>query len=845
MKKILSLVLSLIIVLTAFNGMTAIASEDVAFKGDYLAARVEIKDKDDSIFVTQPYLRNGITESHTVQITTAKELKTFCENIVFGELETAPESYDYTSGADYGKIYMCDYVIEDFDDRWLEEFEDFVREIIASDEDELSHYDIEDLACIWEEVYNTSADVTTDGYFGDYRYNLLWDMELCYDDVAAFFNEDGSFKDDVFDEELAEKYNAKALLSSVYAFSDVEFMDVPNSELLYLMYEYERVMSNPICYIASGGCEYNPDISWEIYGKGILEISGEGELCEECGFVEYGQEIKECIINEGITSVGDYTFDGIGWLGKVTLPDTLKEIGDRAFYDTYITTIDIPDNVTKIGYGAFKNCYNLKSVRLPKNLKVLETDLFYDCLDLAFIEIPESVEIIEDFVFHRCRSLTNVEIPKNVKWIGERVFDDCTSLESLTVDADNEYYFSDGNCIVEKATKTLVTACNGFEIPTGRKVEHIGDYAFYYLWGNYEIVIPDGVRTIGSCAFTSTGLAEITLPNSLEMLDESAFSNVSLKNVYYKGTESEWERVIVGRSNDALDEAVFHFETRPASEEACNGVSWETGVDGTLIISGEGEICSDCGFKSYPEYIEKCDIKEGITAINEGAFDGCYLMTEITIPATVLRIDKGAFENCGLLSHIYYQGTEDEWNEVLLNEDLNGVTVCFATEKEGFSISGTVKCHGDKNETVTVELLKDGALITNQKFKGNVNTYSFDGLDSGSYSVIVYKTKYFDAKHCSRRYNVYVEDDNVTKNVEILLYGDVTGDGIINNLDVMQMNRKLANLRSVFDTDEFYYLEQVGNISGINTPGPTVGNEDIIQINRYLNNMSSLFDILV
>jgi len=460
MKKILSLVLSLIIVFTTFNGMTAIASEDVAFKGDYLAARVEIKDN--SIFVTQPYLRNGTTESHTVQITTAKELKTFCENIVFGELETTPESYDYTSGADYGKIYMCDYVSDDFGSYWMDEFESYVEDILIADEDEIDCYDIEELAYIWERAYHTSAYTETEYYQGYYRYNVLCDMEYYFEKVAEFFNEDGSFKDDVFDEELAEKYNAKALFESVYAFSDVEFMDVPSSELLYLMYEYERVMSNPICYIASGGCEYNPDISWEIYGKGILEISGEGELCEECGFVEYGQEIKECIINEGITSVGDYTFDGIGPLNTVTLPDTLKEIGNHAFRNTYIATIDIPDNVTKIGYGAFKNCYYLKSVRLPQNLKVLENNLFYDCLDLAFIEIPESVEIIEDFAFNGCRSLTSVEIPKNVKWIGERVFDDCTSLESLTVDADNEYYFSDGNCIVEKETKTLVTACNGF-----------------------------------------------------------------------------------------------------------------------------------------------------------------------------------------------------------------------------------------------------------------------------------------------------------------------------------------------------------------------------------------------
>jgi len=329
------------------------------------------------------------------------------------------------------------------------------------------------------------------------------------------------------------------------------------------------------------------------------------------------------------------------------------------------------------------------------------------------------------------------------------------------------------------------------------------------------------------------------------MLDESAFSNVSLKNVYYKGTESEWERVIVGRSNDALDEAVFHFETRPASEEACNGVSWETGVDGTLIISGEGEICKNCGFTSYPGYIKKCSIGNGIDAIGEGAFSNCYMLTEITLPDTVSHIKAGAFKGCSLLTDIYYHGTEEQWNSVAIDEDLSHLNIHFVTEnKEGFSISGTVKCHGDKNEVVTVELLKDGELITNQKFKGNVNTYSFDGIESGSYDVIVYKTRYTGSKHCRRWYSVDIEDESVTKDVEILLYGDVTGDGIIGNADVVQINRKIANLPSIFDSDEFY-LEEIGDVSGINYPGRSISNEDVLQIRRMNANLPSVFDSFI
>jgi len=150
----------------------------------------------------------------------------------------------------------------------------------------------------------------------------------------------------------------------------------------------------------------------------------------------------------------------------------------------------------------------------------------------------------------------------------------------------------------------------------------------------------------------------------------------------------------------------------------------------------------------------------------------------------------------------------------------------------GYTISGTVKSFNDG--TASIELLKDGEVAD---FMDSNNSYSFSGMAEGTYTLKVSKSK-----HATREYEITVTG-NTTQNVEIWLYGDVTKDGLVNNADTIQINRRNANLTSVFsqvaDSD---YRFKVANVTAVAGTDTIINNADIIQINRMNANLNSVFD---
>lgn len=119
--------------------------------------------------------------------------------------------------------------------------------------------------------------------------------------------------------------------------------------------------------------------------------------------------------------------------------------------------------------------------------------------------------------------LKSITIPKSVTKIGGSLFRHCTALENISVEEGNPVYHSDGNCIIETATKTLVYGCKNPAIPDDGSVTKIGEIAFF-LSSVESIVIPDSVTEIGIRAFSGCqNLAEVTLSEGLKTIGENAF----------------------------------------------------------------------------------------------------------------------------------------------------------------------------------------------------------------------------------------------------------------------------------------------------------------------------------
>lgn len=106
-------------------------------------------------------------------------------------------------------------------------------------------------------------------------------------------------------------------------------------------------------------------------------------------------------------------------------------IGSRAFYDSGVMSVYIPDTVRIIGPSAFANT-NIESVIIPGSVHTIREYAFYNCINLVSVTIEYGVEVIGAFAFARCVNLTSINIPNSVTTIWDRAFDR-TGITNITI----------------------------------------------------------------------------------------------------------------------------------------------------------------------------------------------------------------------------------------------------------------------------------------------------------------------------------------------------------------------------------------------------------------------------
>ena len=443
--------------------------------------------------------------------------------------------------------------------------------------------------------------------------------------------------------------------------------------------------------VASGRCgDY---LTWTLDSEGTLTVSGSGEMGYTSWSSAVTASIKNVVIEDGVTSIGDEAFSGCESLTSITIPDGVTSIGNRAFYSCRsltsitipdsvtsigdyaffdcrsLTSITIPDGVTSIGDYAFSGCESLTSITIPEGVTSIGNRAFFLCTGLTSITIPEGVTSIGDYAFFGCRSLTSITIPDGVTSIGDDAFSICESLTSITI--------PEGVTSIGNRAFYWCTGLTSITIPEG--VTSIGDEAFSVCKSLTSITIPDGVTSIGDSAFCSCrSLTSITIPDSVTSIGDSAFYGCNLESIFFNGDAP----TISATAFQIVDAVAFYpagnttWESKKqdyggtlywheideinlskgivASGICGEDLTWHLSKDGALSIKGSGALADVFPWESYKPMIREVSFADAVDVptIPANSFSKCRQLRTVTLPDGMTSIEASAFAHCGSLTSI-------------------------------------------------------------------------------------------------------------------------------------------------------------------------------------------------
>ena len=293
-------------------------------------------------------------------------------------------------------------------------------------------------------------------------------------------------------------------------------------------------------------------------------------------------------------------------------------------YASEIQSVVIENGITSVGSRAFSQCSSLTSVTIPNSVTSIDIHAFSGCSGLISVTIPDGVTRIDNAAFYECSGLTSVTIPDSVTSIGSSAFYECSGLASVTIPSS---------------------------------VTTINNWVFGYCSSLTSVTIPDSVTSIGDYVFSEcSGLTSVTIPASVTTIGVNAFSNCSkLADVYYGGTEAQWNAIPYITDTGIPDTATIHFQSDGDVEEG-EGYRYNTATK-TLYITGSGPMDdyaspADRPWNQYASEIQSVVIENGITSVGDRAFSNCSSLTSVTIPNSVTSINNSAFSGCSGLTSV-------------------------------------------------------------------------------------------------------------------------------------------------------------------------------------------------
>ena len=430
------------------------------------------------------------------------------------------------------------------------------------------------------------------------------------------------------------------------------------------------------------------NVTWKLTGTTIT-ISGTGAMANfDSPYMGYGtpapwlaayaDDITNIVIEEGVTTVGEYAFEDCHLVESISIPASVTSIGKMAFYscgytDDWTTTdltvtIASGSNLETIGNSAFEYC-QMASFSIPNGVKTIDEGAFSYCFGLTSIEMPASVTSIGQNAFYLCKNLATLTLNSNpfidataFNYAGESVgvFPGSTTVTmnlTATVGTTGEYwmtFYNQNHNFQVPATGTQIfkAALGGdklllTELTTDKRVN-----------ANNAVILKSATASI-TLTRTTAGSSNDFTGNDLAGV--SAVAGATSDGTFYAlndGTQDVGFYRVASGTKVALGDAYvtstsssdfLPFVTVLASGSCGTSVNYSLTSDGVMTISGTGEMaeCDPAPWDANKDVITSIVIGEGVTTIADNAFEECENVESVSIPASVTSIGGSAFSLAG------------------------------------------------------------------------------------------------------------------------------------------------------------------------------------------------------
>ena len=381
------------------------------------------------------------------------------------------------------------------------------------------------------------------------------------------------------------------------------------------------------------------------------------------------------ITNE--VSLPQSAFEGCGHIKEINLLTDMQDIGEAAFKDCEsLEKFDIDNGITTIRDYTFQNCASITSITVPDTVQNIGESAFDGCKSLQSVHIPDGITIIRNRTFKDCASITSIEIPESVTAIGEETLKGCIRLRTMVIPFVGSSYnpgmsginyegvfgYFFGKSTSETATKQ---GSDSYEIPPAvTKVEvlntdpssYIPPGAFINCSGIADILIDGGAKVYAEAFKNCRNLKNLYIPKSIdEIKSDILYGCTSLETLTVPFTGSDRNDL-----NTETSVLGYFFGYGPETNVTDVKQQYSSNSNDTHFyyiprslknVSVLNKTNISYGTFMNCRYLESISIVRG-AVIDEKAFNNCSALVNVSLPSDLTEIGYEAFAECANLKTI-------------------------------------------------------------------------------------------------------------------------------------------------------------------------------------------------